>query len=423
MSIYLRSGRRLLAVLLAAVFGCLSFVNRVHAYTASQLHASMGVGLNYGEYFEKKGERNILKGAIPAAHFTAIKNAGFGHVRIPVTWGYRINTWPSAGNPVTINATFLASVKTSVDRALAAGLIVVVNTHHEDWFQYYWAAKSNAVIKLDRSGADQSGYPWEYKLDPTGRGAMSIYKDIYKQIVTTFDSPTYDNLVLEGLNEPAYKVRNKANWGGNSTWQSNSANYLLAFDPANGGDAKVNDLNQQIFTVMQDNDINGARRTYSMTVNNMNNHYSYDNLTLPTYSTWTLAQRLDRLMATLHYYHSFNWTHPSGSPDNSWGTTTDYDELHARLDHARDARDRSFGGLCTNIGEFGIAHNERVGRSDAEVEAWYRAVTAAAKNRNFTATVWDDGGWFRVLNHSTGAFATNGREAAILDAATDYLYY
>lgn len=423
MSLCLRPGLRLLAVLTAAAFGSLSSVNLVHAYTASQLHASMSVGLNYGEYFEKKGERNILKGPIPAAHFTTIKNAGFNHVRIPVTWGYRIDTWPASGNPVTINGTFLANVKTSVDRALAAGLIVILNTHHEDWFQYYWAAKHNAVIKLDRSGSDQSGHPWEYKLDATGRSALSIYKDIYKQIVTTFDSPAYDNLILEGLNEPAFKVRNKANWGGDSTWQNNSANYLLAFDPANGGDAKVNDLNQQIFTLVQDNDVNGARRTYSMTVNNMNNHYSYDNLTLPTYSTWTLTQRLDRLMATIHYYHSFDWTHPSSSPDNSWGTTADHAELHGRLDHVRDARDGTLAGLCTNIGEFGIAHNERLGRADADVEAWYRAVTAAAKNRNLTATVWDDGGWFRVLNHSTGAFATSGREAAILDAATDYPSY
>lgn len=423
MSIRLRSGPRLRAALVAAFLGCLPSVHTSHAYTASQLHASMGIGLNYGEHFDKKGERNILKGPIPAAHFAAIKNAGFNHVRIPVSWGYRINAWPSAGNPVTINATFLADVKTSVDRALAAGLIVILNSHHEDWFQYYWAAKNNAVIKLDRSGSDQSGLPWEYKLDASGRSAMSIFKDIYKQIVTAFDSPAYDNVILEGLNEPAYKVRNKANWGNDSTWESNAANYLLAFDPANGGDAKVNDLNQQLFTLVQDNDVNGARRTYSMTVNNMNNHYSYDNLALPAYSTWTLAQRLERLMATLHYYHSFNWTHPSGSPDNSWGTTTDYAELNSRLNHVRDARDANFGGLCTNIGEFGIAHNERAGRPDAEVEAWYRAVTAAAKNRNFTATVWDDGGWFRVFNRSTGAFAAGGREAAILDAATGYPYY
>ena len=60
---------------------------------------------------------------------TPSRAQGFRSVRIPVTWsGHQ-----SATAPYTIDAAYMARVKQVVDWALADGLYVVINVHHDSW--------------------------------------------------------------------------------------------------------------------------------------------------------------------------------------------------------------------------------------------------------------------------------------------------
>lgn len=402
---------RLRALAAASLIGMVATATDLAAWTSYQLHDLMGRGINYGQYYDNQGTRNTTPVPIPREHFDAIKAAGFDHVRIPVIWGYRMY-FPSGstGTPGIKNA-FITSVKGSVDNAIDAGLIVIINTHHERWFQYYWAAKSNVSdIRLRESGTEpHSGSPlkpWDYV--PTarssgGRKASEIYEVIYAQLAQTFNTPKYEVLLFEGLNEPTKQVPDKDAGGAD----------INAFPTDAVGNGRVNTVNAMTFKVVQDNYAasHGARRSYLMTVNDMNNPYSFRHLTMPAYGGWTEAARRDRLMITIHYYHSMPWTHYATPNQNEWGSTTDYNELVTRLNMIDSSVPGNFNqansplvGVPVNIGEFGIAHRERTTRNTDDVLEWYRAVNAAALQRNLSATVWCDNGWFRVFNQDNGSF-------------------
>lgn len=413
------SPSRLRALVAASFIGLVAAATDLAAWTSHQLHDMMGRGINYGQYYDNQGERNTTPAAISREHFAAIKAAGFDHVRIPVIWGYRL-FYPSGstGSPA-IKSAFITSVKQSVDNAIDEGLIVILNSHHERWFQYYWAAKGNTqTIKLRESGTEPysahaggSNRPWDYV--PTarssgGRTAEEIYVAIYTQLAQTFNTPKYDVLLFEGLNEPMKQVPDK-DAGGAS---------INAFPTDAVGNGRVNTVNALTFATIQDNyqTSHGARRTYLMTVNDMNNAMSFRHLTMPAYGGWSADARRNRLMITIHYYHSMPWTHYDTPSQNEWGTTADYDQLITRLDFIDSSNPNNFNetnsplvGTPVNIGEFGIAHRHREGRNSDDVLEWYRAVNAAALQRNLSATVWCDNGFFRVFNQDNGSFTHPGQ--------------
>ncbi|AXE90433.1 cellulase family glycosylhydrolase [Streptomyces sp. Go-475] len=66
---------------------------------------------------------------VTKALFDAVKAKGFRSVRIPVTW----NGHQSATAPYTIDPAFMQRVKQIVDWAIADGLYVVLNVHHDSW--------------------------------------------------------------------------------------------------------------------------------------------------------------------------------------------------------------------------------------------------------------------------------------------------
>src|SRR5690606_17535685 len=66
--------------------------------------------------------------------FEDFAEAGFGHVRIPVTWGDHV----SASAPYTIDPLFLERVEQVVDWGLAQGLYVILNAHHETWLKEHY---------------------------------------------------------------------------------------------------------------------------------------------------------------------------------------------------------------------------------------------------------------------------------------------
>ncbi len=416
MNIRLLSRSRTVAALLLAGLG--AFVAKLDAWTSHQLHDMMGRGINYGQYYDNQGQRhNSTLGAIPLEHFEAIRAAGFSHVRLPVTWGYRMYFPSGSSGSPAVKSAFLASVKASVDNALDAGLVVILNSHHERWFQYYWAAKGDQQdIRLRESGTEphSGSKPWDYV--PTarasgGRKASEIYQALYAQLAQTFNTPKYDKLIFEGLNEPRKQVEDKDGSGG----------LIDAFPLNQTGHGRVNTVNAMLFAVVQDNyqTSHGARRTYLMTVNDMNNAYSFRHLTMPEYGGWNIEQRRNRLMITLHYYHSMPWTHDESPHQNTWGSggnaEADYDQLRARLDMIVSTNPSNFNqansplvGVPVNIGEFGVAHRQRTTRNTDDVLEWYRAVSAAALERNLSATVWCDNGWFRVFNQTNGTFTHPG---------------
>lgn len=98
----------------------------------------MAIGINLGNTFDAPQEGDW---ALPAkeAYIIDFKEAGFRHVRIPVTW--HENTQLEA--PYEINAAFLSRVEEVVDWALERDLYVMLNAHHEAWLKEDYSAQKN----------------------------------------------------------------------------------------------------------------------------------------------------------------------------------------------------------------------------------------------------------------------------------------
>ncbi len=86
----------------------------------------VGTCINLGNTLEPEFEGSWGGAPVVAEDFTRIKAAGFDTVRIPVRWHNK--TLPET--PWTIDESWMARVQQVVDQALAAGLNVILNSHH-----------------------------------------------------------------------------------------------------------------------------------------------------------------------------------------------------------------------------------------------------------------------------------------------------
>ena len=110
---------------------------------------------------------------------TAVKNAGFNIVRIPVTWGNHMD------ESVIVDEEWMDRVQEVVDYAYSQDMFVIINIHHEDWHDTYYDNADASTEKL---------------------------KTLWTQIGNRFED--YDeHLIFEGLNEPR-KRNTPQEWNG-----------------------------------------------------------------------------------------------------------------------------------------------------------------------------------------------------------------
>jgi endoglucanase len=104
--------------------------------TGWEMMAAMGVGINIGNTLDAIGDPGVRQGLesetlwgaerIERWQLEAIAMKGFDSVRIPVTWTNHMDK-----DTLQIDGEWMDRVQECVDMALEAGLIVVLNTHHE----------------------------------------------------------------------------------------------------------------------------------------------------------------------------------------------------------------------------------------------------------------------------------------------------
>ena len=162
------------------------------ATTSVQMARNMAIGWNLGNTLDatkgfdtNAGLTTETEWGMPQtteAMITAIKNAGFKTIRIPVSWHNHITETTN----YTIDADWMARVKEIVDWAYNKNMCVIINIHHDNL-----------------SISDINGHIGFALSDNTAIQTQSkkYIEKIWTQIATTFAS--YDNrLVFEVLNEP-----------------------------------------------------------------------------------------------------------------------------------------------------------------------------------------------------------------------------
>lgn len=124
---------------------------------ATRLTAKLGWGWNLGNHFDSFDGNNEASNykitwspncpywdnVNPTAElYTNLAKAGAKTVRIPVTWGPYMNM---TDGKYTIDADYMAVVKKNVLWAKAAGLNVILNNHHDEYWLDAYKAGSNAA--------------------------------------------------------------------------------------------------------------------------------------------------------------------------------------------------------------------------------------------------------------------------------------
>ena len=197
------------------------------ATTSVQMARNMAIGWNLGNTLDATSDwtdnngvfHSELKGieteecwGMPKtteAMITAIKNAGFKTIRIPVSWHNHITDTTN----YTIDSAWMARVKEIVDWAYNKNMCVIINIHHDNL-----------------SISDINGHIGFALSDNTAIQTQSkkYIEKIWTQIATTFAS--YDNrLVFEVLNEPRDVG---GEFKGNEWWTNNQEmiNIITAYE-------------------------------------------------------------------------------------------------------------------------------------------------------------------------------------------------
>ncbi len=192
--------------------------DKVEFETATEAVKNMGVGWNMGNTLEANnqsvtdvtsaaywGQQDINSescwGQYPTrpALLKMMKEAGFGAIRVPVTW---YNHMDSNGN---VDAAWMARVHEVVDYVINQGMYCIINVHHD-------------------TGADSNSFKSWLKADDSNYTANKArYENLWKQIAEDFKD--YDQkLLFESYNEMLDK---------NSSW------CFASFNTANNYDAAI----------------------------------------------------------------------------------------------------------------------------------------------------------------------------------------
>ena len=252
---------------------------------ATAVSQMLGWGWNLGNHFDTSGDA-ISQGwgywdqvdTMTDAPFKTLAGAGAKTVRIPTTWTDHMD------DNYTISADYLAEVAGCVDKALAAGLNVILNTHH-DCFE---TTLGEAAEKKEA-----------YLRDST------IIVRLWTQVATYFADRS-DKLIFETFNE----VHAGDNWGGGKT-----AEYTL-----------LNDWNQWAVDAIRKTGGNNATRWIGVAGYAANIDLTINNLVIP-------EDPANRIMVGVHCYDPYNFClQPYGTDGaatvTAWGhaSTGDYSE-------------------------------------------------------------------------------------------------
>lgn len=161
-------------------------INDLPSNSATEITKKLGWGWNLGNHFDTSNmEWGYWDGVstVDAALFTKLAATGCKTVRIPTTWTAHITegTGTSDEKPLEWkDAGYLDEVAGVVDKAIAAGLNVILNTHHDSF---------------ETDLANAAGNPVAAKADST------LIAQLWSAIATRFKDYSVDKLYFETFNE------------------------------------------------------------------------------------------------------------------------------------------------------------------------------------------------------------------------------
>jgi endoglucanase len=340
--------------------------------SATQMTQRLGWGWNLGNHFDTSGDA-ITQGwgywdgvtSDKVAPFQSLAGAGAKTVRIPTTWTDHMD------ENLVIGADYLNEVAAVVDKAIAAGLNVILNTHHDSFETDLGNAATNKEA---------------YQKDST------IIVELWKQVATKFAGYD-DKLIFETFNE----VHAGDNWSSGS-----DAEYAL-----------LNQWNQWAVDAIRTTGGNNATRWIGVAGYAANIDLTIANLQLPT-------DPANRIMVSVHCYDPYSFCLQPYLEDGTaivtaWGHTSTGDaseELYAinQLYKLRTAYIEN--NIPCYLGEYGCVWKKT--DSENKFRAYYMEFFCRAANlAGIPMFVWDNNAKNSgneangYVDHETGAWVND----------------
>ena len=348
---------------------------------------SMGIGWNLGNQMDAhydgcSYEEGWGNKAATQQTFNALKKAGFRSVRIPVTWMGHIGNAPT----YTIEKGWMDRVAELVDMAHKAGLIVIINIHHDGFGASDTPSKGYHWLDLPAAVKD------EEVNQRTKQELTMVWLQIGKRFMNHGEW-----LVFETLNEIQ-----DGGWGGGENRTDGGAQYRV-----------LNEWNQVCVSAIRAAGGQNETRYIGIPGYVCNPDLTVENLVLPEDVV------PNRLMVAVHSYDP--WDYAGSAQYNEWGHTGKdvvpgvgeeaYVNMLNRLFNMYVRR-----GIPVYFGEFGAVR--RASQADEEFRLYYfRYICKAMRDRRMAALYWDNGNskagadGFGVIHHGTGKFIGNGEQA------------
>ncbi|MBR5062069.1 MAG: glycoside hydrolase family 5 protein, partial [Prevotella sp.] len=270
-----------------------------------------------------------------------VREAGFNGIRIPIRWAAHVTNTQT----MTIDATWCARVKELIDWCLAEDMYVIINDHHEEWYDRnpYYSTQAENNRKL---------------------------KAMWTNIATYFRDYG-ERLIFAGTNEIT------VNWSA----------------PTQEQQAVQNSYNQTFVDAVRATGGKNYYRNLVVQTFACNPYHGLSGFTIPT------DKVEKRLSVEFHYYDPYQY---AGSCEYYyWGNaykdkgkivTTDTEVTQANLfDRIRNTW--ASKGLGVVIGEYGVANHytEADKQTQQENMQYYlKTLVGNARQRGFAAFAWDN---------------------------------
>ena len=288
---------------------------------------------------------------------SAIKEAGFNTIRMPVSWHNHVDE-----NDI-IDQEWMDRVREVAGWALDEGMYVIVNVHHDNDKHYFYPD----TVHYDRSAA--------------------YLTSVWTQIAEAFKDCD-DHLIIESMNEPRL-VGTQYEW----SWSSGISECRLA--------AKyINQLNQLFVDTVRASGGNNATRY----------------LAVPAYSAspWNTVDQAfqlpedtveNRIIVSAHAYTPYNFALNRDSNDRTFDLEKDQRKKEEIVSFLNKLYNRFVKyGIPVMMDEFGALDKDGNTQDRVNFTAYY---VASASTRGITCVWWDnhafrgDGERFGLINRST----------------------
>ena len=324
---------------------------------------NMGQGWNLGNSLECASDGKTNEGLSSETSWgnpkvtwdliNTVGNKGFRSIRIPVSWHNHIIDYA-----YTIDPDWMSRVKQVVDWAIARGLYVILNVHHD-----------NAASTWVNYG---EGYYPNYASQTE---SIKFLVNVWSQITKAFNNGYDEHLIFEQLNEPRLR-------GNTYEWWYNAGN-----SDCEEANVVLNNYNKIILDVIRSSGGNNAKRFILVTSQAAS--YSYitgDNFVIPDDTQYNSDTSNRRILISIHMYSPYDFAMDAYS-----GVTTCGESCKVELNNYFDTLYNKFvvKGYRMIITEMAATNKNN---SSARKE-WADYFVSNARLRGISCVVWDNQYW------------------------------